>query len=190
MLTVENYESKGEKAVVSGETISKIRSWMADLHSDDGPVRREARRTLAFVGKPAVDLLLPLLKDPDDDVRWETAKALAEIADPKAAYDLVGLLVDHNFGVRWVAAEALMAIGRDSLEPLLERLTEQPESAWLRRGAHHVLRVLARKAPDLRELVGPVITALEGFEPEIGCLEPAYAALEGLRGPAGNLLAG
>lgn len=188
MLKVENYERKWEKASVAAETLSKINHLVADLRSNDGAVRREARQALVFIGKPAVDLLIPLLKDPDDDVRWEVTKGLAEIADPRAASDLVGLLMDHNFGVRWLAAEALILMGREALKPLLEKLTEHPESSWLRRGVLHVLHNLAKKALDLKEVVGPVITALEGFEPEIGCLGPAYAALDKLKGSVNLLL--
>ena len=181
MLGIKNYENKGEKASVSAEMLSKIERLIADLRSNDGTVRREARHALVFVGGPIVDLLIPLLKEPNDDVRWEIAKALAEIADPRAASDLAGQLMDHNFGIRWLAAEALISMGRDALEPLLEELTKHPESSWLRSRALHVLHDLAKKAPDMRELVGPVITALEGFEPEVGCLRPAYAALDKLR---------
>jgi len=188
MLEIENYERKRGKASVSAEMLSKIKPLIADLRSKDGAVRREARHKVVFIGGPAVDFLIPLLKDTDDDVRWEVTKALAEIADPKAASDLVGLLMDHNFGVRWVAAEALISIGREALKPLLKKLTEHPESSWLQRGAHHVLHDLAKKAPDLKELVGPVITALEGFEAEIGCLGPAYGALDKLRSSDHKLL--
>ena len=183
----ERYKRK-EEASVSAKTLSKIKQLIADFRNIDGAVRREARQTLVFIGKPAVDFLIPLLKDLDDDVRWEAAKALVEIADPRAASDLVDLLMDHNFGVRWLAAEALIAIGREALKPLLERLTEHPESSWLRRGALHVLHNLTIRAPDLKEVVGPVITALEGFEPETGCLASAYAALDKLKGSINDLL--
>jgi len=187
MLEIESYQRRREKAPVLSETLSKIKSLIVDLHSNDGAVRLEARRTLVFIGQPAVDFLIPLLKDPDDDVRLEAAKALAEIADPRAASDLGGLLMDHNFGVRWVAAEALISIGREAVKPVLEKLTEHPESSWLQRGVLHVLHHLVKRAPDLRNVVGPVITALEGFEAEIACLEPAYTALDKLRGSRSNL---
>lgn len=188
MLEIWNYERKGEKGPVSTETPSKIKRLIADLRSNAGDVRREARNTLVFIGKPAGDFLIPLLKDPDDDVGWEAAKALAKIADPRAASELVGLLMDHNFGVRWLAAEALIPLGREALNPLLEKPTEHSESPWLRRGALHVLPNLVKKAPDLKEVVGPVIAALEGFEPEIGCLGPVYAALDKLKSLMNNLL--
>ena len=77
MLKVENYERKGEKVAVATETLPKIKHLIADLGSNDGAVRREARQALVFIGKPALDILVPLLKDPDDDVRWEVTKALA-----------------------------------------------------------------------------------------------------------------
>ncbi len=187
MLKTEDYQRKGGKASISNETPPKIKRLIAGLRSNDGETRREARNELVFIGKPAVDFLIPTLKDPDDDVRWEAAKALSEISDPSAASDLVSLLMDHNFGVRWLAAEALISIGREALQPLLERLTEHPESSWLRRGALHALHDLKKKVSDLKEVVDPVITALEGFEPEIGCLEAAYTALEKLKRPMNNM---
>ncbi len=181
MLNIENYQRKAERRSIPAETLAKIKSLIVDLQSSDGSVRQAARHTLVLIGKPAVDFLIPLLKHPDDDVRWEAAKALAGIADPSAASGLAELLLDHNFGVRWLGAEALIPIGRGALEPLLEKLIEHPESSWLRRGVLHVFHDLAKKDPGLKEVVGPVITALEGFEPEIGCLGPAYAALDKLR---------
>jgi HEAT repeat protein len=182
MLNMEDYKRKGERVSVSIDTLSQTKRLIANLRSHDGETRREARIELVFMGKPAVDFLIPMLKDLDDDVRWEAVKALSEIADPRASSDLASLLLDHNFGVRWLASEALISLGREAIQPLLERLQEHPESSWLRRGAHHVLHDLRKKVPDLEEVVGPVITALEGVEPEIGVLEAAYIALGKLKG--------
>jgi HEAT repeat protein len=184
MVSSENYRRISGRDLAPMETGSKIKRLVADLRCNDGETRREARKALVFIGKPAADFLIPMLKDPDDDVRWEAVKAMSEIVAPRAASDLVSLLMDHNFGVRWLAAEALISIGRDALEPLLQGLTKHPESSWLRRGALHALHDLRRKVPDLKEVAGPVITALEGIEPEITCMEAAYSALEKMRGPA------
>ena len=82
MLKLGNYETKGKKGQVSSKILSRIKRLIADLRSYDGIVRREARQTLVFIGKWAVDSLIPLLKDSDDEVLWEAAKVLAEIADP------------------------------------------------------------------------------------------------------------
>ncbi len=178
---LESTKRMKEKVRGSPDSGAKIKYLIASLRSDDGVKRHEAREELVFMGKQAVDFLIPLLKDPDDEVRWEAAKALGEIADPRAAYGLADILLDHNFGIRWAAAEGLIAIGRDSLIPVLQKLTERPESAWLRRSAHHVLHDLAKRDPAVQEAVGAVLTALEGFEPEIGVLEPAYTALDRLK---------
>ena len=182
MIKSKKYEKKGKKAPSSSDTLIKIKSLIANLRSRDGTVRHEARETLMVIGKQAVGHLIPLLKDPEDDVRWEAAKALAEIVDVRAASELVATLKDSNFGVRWLAAEGLIAIGRDVLPPLMEALTRHSDSAWLREGTHHVLHDLANKDPEVKDFVAPVITALEGIEPEIGVVEPASTALDKLRG--------
>jgi HEAT repeat protein len=155
-------------------------SSIADLRSRDGMVRQKARKTLTTIGKRAVLPLLPLLNDPDDHVRWEAAKALADIADPGASSGLVTSLQDENGDVRWLAAEGLIAIGRDALVPLLETLIERSDSVWLRGGAHHVLHDMAKG--ELGDLLTPVVAALDGVDPEIGVRGPASKALEGLRG--------
>jgi HEAT repeat protein len=184
MVGIENQEKKEKKAQGIRDALSQIDSLIKDLHDDDGIVRQEARQTLEFIGRPAVDFLIPLLKDPNDDVRWEAAKALTEIADPRAASPLADILMDHHFGVRWLGAEGLIAIGRAALRPALEKLVHHPDSAWLRERVHHVLHDLSQKNPEVKALVAPVLTALEGVEPEIGVLEPAYAVLDKLRGSA------
>jgi HEAT repeat protein len=181
MARVKKYERKEKKDSVSSDLPAKISSLIPDLRSEDGVVRETARKTLEFIGRQAVTPLLQLLKDPDDQVRWEAAKALTEIADPRAVSGLVATLDDHNFGVRWLAAGGLIAIGRDALAPLVEALTQRPESAWLRQSAHHVLHDLANKDLEVKDLVAPVIAALEGIEPEIGVVDPAYAALKKLK---------
>jgi HEAT repeat protein len=184
MIAIEDQEKKERKAQGIQDALSQIDSLIKDLHNEDGIVRQEARQTLEFIGRPAVDFLNPLLKEPNDDVRWEAAKALTEIADPRAASPLADILMDHNFGVRWLGAEGLIAIGRTALGPVLEQLVHHPDSAWLRERAHHVLHDLSQKDPEVKALVAPVLAALEGVEPEIGVLEPAYAVLDKLRSSA------
>jgi HEAT repeat protein len=175
---------KGGEIPSTSNTLSQIKFLINGLRNEDGIVRHKARRALTFIGKRAVPDLIPLLRDPNDDVRWEAAKALSEIIAPGAAPDLVATLDDHNYGVRWLAAEGLIAIGQDALPPLLKSLTERSDSAWIREGAHHVLHDLADKDLRVKNLAAPVIAALEGIEPEIGVVEPAYAALDKLKVPA------
>jgi HEAT repeat protein len=162
-----------------GRDQAGIDALIAKLRTHDGLVREQARKTLVAMGSKAVASLLPLLTDSNDQVRWEAAKALSEIGDPSAASALVVALEDESFGVRWLAADGLIAMGRDALPPLLEALEEDGDSLWLREGAHHVLRMLAAEH-GLHDRVAPVLTALEGLEPDIDVPLAARKALETL----------
>jgi len=150
------------------------------LHSEDGEERRRARLSLVSLGSEAVDPLIELLPDPDHEVRWEAAKALGEIADPRAAPGLVVTLEDAGFDIRWLAAEGLIALGKAGLEPLLETLLKKADSVYLREGAHHVMYDLSHRG--LQDPLAPAMAALEGVDPEIAVLEPARKALFALRG--------
>lgn len=152
------------------------------LQSDDGLLRESAREALITFGDLAVAALTELLTDPDDHLRWEATKALSEIGEPAAAPALVRRLEDENGGIRWLAADALINIGRPALRPLFQALAEHSESAWLRGGAHHVLRGLASEE-RLHDLVVPVLDALSGIEPDLTVIEAAHAALNELREP-------
>jgi HEAT repeat protein len=142
-----------------------IQDLISSLGSDEAMLRRKARESLVLIGEPAVNPLIRELTNPDDDVRWGAAKALAEIVDPLAAEALVRALEDESFAVRWIAAGGLIALGRYSIPPLMTALEVRSNSVWLREGAHHVLRGLS--GTPLRRLVCPVIAALEGPEPVV-----------------------
>lgn len=151
------------------------------LNSENAVERQCVREHLVSMGSPAVPELIKCLSDPRRQVRWEAAKALGEIADPIASTALVGALEDKDGGVRWLAAVALIAIGREGLRPLLAALIKHSDSDWLRWGAHHVCRDLA-KAEDAR-IVKPVLDALNASEPEVTVPGAAYSALKNF-GPA------
>jgi len=150
--------------------------------SHSGPLRQEARRVLVGMGGYATDALARGLGHPHVSVRWESAKALGDIADPRAAPDLVAALEDGVFDVRWLAGEALINIEEAALEPLLQALVDRPHSARLQEGAHHVLRVLAEHG--FYTIAAPVVRALEGFDPSLGVGPVAYEALQRLHGGA------
>lgn len=157
-----------------------ITSLVADLASQDELVRTDARQSLVGIRGPAVSALIGALGDPRRQVRWEAAKALGEIANPRAAPALVRALRDTEFSVRWLAAEGLIAFGPKGLVPLLRALIEHSDSVWMRQGAHHVLHDLARG--DLREVLQPVLAALQGIEPSLEAPLAAETALDALTG--------
>jgi hypothetical protein len=156
-----------------------IRALIADLRSKDGMLRQRSRQSLVTIGKPAVIFLVKLLRDRNDQVRWEAAKALGEIGDGRAAPALIVALEDEEFDVRWLAAEGLIALGYKGLAPLLKALTERPQSVWLRAGAHHILHDLAKAG--LHKRMASLLKTLEGVEPEIEVPPAARKLLNTLR---------
>jgi HEAT repeat protein len=90
---------------------------------------------------------------------------------------LVKTLEDNDPGIRWMAAEGLIRAEQAGLPPLFEALLEHSESTWLREGAGHVLRILAKneKLPSQAE---PVLQALQGAASDIETPRAAKIALE------------
>jgi HEAT repeat protein len=162
----------------SGKTIEEL---LIQLHSHDSR-REHARWQLVTLGQAAVFPLIDALDDPDWHVRWEAARALRDIADPRAAAALVRSLRDRRFGVRWLASDALIALKEAGLPALLTALMHQGDSILLRNGAHHVLRDLSRGhvSRDVAETLKPVVEALESLEPSIAVPMAARRALDAL----------
>jgi HEAT repeat protein len=168
-----------DDAVPGGHADPAGVSWLiADLASQSPLVRANARQSLVTMRGPAVAPLIEALADPKLQVRWEAAKALSQIADPAAAPALVQALRDRGFGVRWLAAEGLIALGSKGLVPLLRALIDHSDSVWLRQGAHHVLHDLAKG--NLKDLLQPVVAALEDVEPSLEVPVAAETALHAL----------
>lgn len=173
-----NYAS--QSSVTSGSSVdpATINDLMTTLASKDGLARQRAREFLIEVGKPAVPALMEALTSPNQQLRWEAAKALSEIGDPRSAPALVTASEDNDPGIRWMAAEGLIKIGRPGLAPLLEALVEHSNSVRLRQGAHRVVGALAKGNlyPQLR----PVLMALESTQPVVDVPQAAQNALETL----------
>ncbi|MCK6624041.1 MAG: HEAT repeat domain-containing protein [Anaerolineae bacterium] len=140
------------------DTLSTL---LRTLTDKDGLVRKRARDELVELGAAATPGLMELLKDKRTHVRWEAAKALSEIGDPRSAPALVTALEDNDPGIRWMAAEGLIRVEAAGLPPLFGALVEHGGSIRLREGADHVLKVLAKneKLPPYAE---PVLKALHG----------------------------
>ncbi len=154
-------------------------SLIMDLEDYNGLIRQRARLALEDIGTPVVPDLIHTLSCPNSHARWEAAKALAVIPDPRAAEALVQTLEDEDISVRWAAAEALIALDRSGLEALLRALTKDFSSIWLREGAHHVLHQL-KKRNFLTPKESKVFKALEHLAPEMEVPWAAESALEEL----------
>ncbi len=159
------------------ETEPSVDSLISDLKRKDRVVREKARLSLVRIGSPAVGQLVKLLSDPDHKTRWEVAKALAEIGDPKSIPDLIAALEDDDFDIRWLAAEGLIGTGKETLIPLLRSLEQHGDSTWLCEGAHHILKELLKGMPESRDTIQSVLHALNGTTPDVEVPVAASTAL-------------
>jgi HEAT repeat protein len=88
-------------------------------------IRVAAGNTLVKIGAPAVEPLTVALKNPGWDIRFNAARALGEIRDPRAVEPLMDALRDSHRSVRLVTAKALGNL-RDpkSMDPLCHALND------------------------------------------------------------------
>ena len=149
------------------------------LLSSDPVARKTGRKELIRIGEPAVGAIVDLLKHPQQHVRWEACKTLEGIAHPSAAGPLADTLEDSDKDVCWVAGAALIALGRDGLEPLLVALTDKDRVPALQPGSHHVAHELVKR--DLAEVLGPLLEALSGPDVELTVPVAAEKILQQLR---------
>jgi HEAT repeat protein len=141
---------------------NEMNKLIADLTCEDFLKCQKARRQLVDIGSAAVPALIEALKNRKNWVRWEAAKALAQIGDRSSVNALVDALTDKEFDVRWLAAEGLIKIGTDSFKPLLKKLIEHPDSSSVQIGVHHVIHDVS--APQYKEILKPLMQAIEGSE--------------------------
>ncbi|EMI45596.1 HEAT repeat domain-containing protein [Rhodopirellula sp. SWK7] len=152
-----------------------------DLSSEDGVVRERARKKLvASRGHEVVHALIGELVDPRKRVRWEAAKALAEIGDPVAALPLVHAMTDDDDEVAWLAAEGVASLGDPGLMAVLSGITRDCDSLEYCKVAHHSLKEF-RKIGKHNAIIKKVMSALEGFEPKMSAPIAAYQALQELK---------
>ncbi len=194
----ENHAGNSKMAQANEPNQAIIDELIGKLAGKSGRARENVRQRLVVIGKPAVPALIEALKQRDKLIRWEAAKTLGEIRDPIAAPALVKALRDRVFEIRWLAAEGLIAIGHEALVPLLNELIKYPEYPWLQQGAHHVLSHFAtsdiyiphhefvhpKQNTSLKELLQPLVSALEGVEPSLEVPRAASEVLDELTKPS------
>jgi hypothetical protein len=164
--------------MMENEIYSTVKNMIALLSNPDDLTRTRACESLMVLGRPAVPFLVEALKDSNDLVRWEAAKALDAIGDPTVAPALVQALEDDAFEVRWRAAEGLSKMGMNGVRPLLKALIEDPESAILRESATYILHQVAKGEGE--DYLLPILTALEGPWPSVEVAAASFRVLDRL----------
>ena len=108
-------------------------------------LEREKTRTTAFYtlghlrSHEAYAPALSALNDPDERVRLRAAQALGRIGDHQATGKLIGALDDEMWDVRYAAEDALVAFGRQGIDPLRRASTKATP-----RARPHIIEALAR----------------------------------------------
>jgi len=126
-------ESIGLKSFQSIPELTK------DLLSKNFILRKKAREELVEIGEPSLDFLIELATSKDESVRWESIITIVQIGSNETLDVLLNALEDDEFSIRWLAAEGLINLGKYVIIPLLQEMLKNPDSSFLRRGAHHVL---------------------------------------------------
>jgi len=98
------------------EQLAKIAEQAKDKHE-----RMHAIELLGELGEPAVEPLIPFLKNEQDYIRWNAATALGNTKSKEAVEPLIEVLHDEHQTVRNHAAASLGKTGdKRALQPLIE----------------------------------------------------------------------
>ncbi len=108
-----------DRGAVIRELVSLLNSRDLELHCD------AAESLLRIDSDQTIDLILPLLADPESTVRWATCGMLHDFGDQRVIPWLVPVLLnDPEADVRLMAAYALSAIGDHSALPALRQASQ------------------------------------------------------------------
>jgi HEAT repeat protein len=123
-----------------------LRQWLRskDLDSPNPEARRRGIEKLAASGdEEAVNLVAPLLQDPDPGVRGSAAAAIGEFGGPEAAHHLVAqLLHERELIVRRKIADAAARLHFEHTVPTLIAALHD-EDALVRQAAAWAVRKIA-----------------------------------------------
>jgi HEAT repeat protein len=155
----------------------EIESLISKLGSSDPQIRKQARLQLMESGLEAMPYLSNALRDRNSYVRHEAAKALGGLKNPSTAPALVESLLDESIEVHWAASEALIAIGQDSILPVLKGIVKHFDSYRFRQGAYHVLNILNRTS-QLDPHSSKVLEALGDIQSSASAPWAAQKAIE------------
>ncbi len=148
--------------------------------------KRNAARSLAEIGEPAIESLIGLLKDEDLYVRWYTADVLGRVKSEKVVQPLIKLLYDEDRNVRRAAAGSLGRTGsEEAVQPLIDALQDQTRGISISAaralgqiGSHEAIKPLIEVLQiENIGIAGAAAEALgqigdqEAFDPLIHCLD-------------------
>jgi hypothetical protein len=162
---------KRESMLVGEEVVTTLGEAIQNTDSRESEARRFLAITLGHIrGRSALEPLLAILGDQNDNVRYAVIEALGRLGDNRAVTPLLAKLDDQNEMVRYYAAEALGRLGdKRAVAPLMAKLDDQNEmvrqiviEALGRLGDKRAVAPLMVKLDDQNEMVrNAVAEALE-----------------------------
>jgi HEAT repeat protein len=141
------------------------------LESENGIIHREARRALQNLGRLAEPVWVQALNHPDSRIRWEAARGLGEIGDPKAAIVLAEGLFDENYAVRWASGDVLARLGERAVPSILSILSNKSLNEPSRQAVYHALHGIS--SHRVQERIKPLLDALHS--PSASITAPSIA---------------
>lgn len=154
------------------------RGWLEDLAKEEWDVRRGVAFALSKIGKPAVEPLIKLLEDSNNNIRFFAINALGIIGDERAVEPLIDALNDKDTNVRRITADALGKIGdKKAVEPLIEALLEGPYTFFHKKVCIEAIRALGKIGDE--RAVEPLTDALKDKDEHVR--EAAEKALEKIK---------
>jgi ATP/ADP translocase/HEAT repeat protein len=121
-----------EGAMVAGRRFAEL------LGSTDPEDREAAARALGGIGRTGARRLIPLLEDPEPNVRLAAAVAAHDVRDARLIPALIRQLGELR--TRNACAGALAAIGRPALEPLMAVLDDPDKRRDVRLAVPRIVR--------------------------------------------------
>lgn len=116
-----------EKALVEWGVPAK-KALIDEISDPTSPVRPRAIRTLSRIGGAELSSFLrPLLNDPNSTVRTQAAIGLTSVMGADSLPIVAALLQDGDKWVRYELAEALVKVGSDLGEKVLQQAKIDPE---------------------------------------------------------------
>ena len=101
------------------------------LSAEDTDHRWWAVRTLAQFGNSTLELMLVALEDAHEEIRQCAALVLASNPDVRAVPALIRALSDSDRMVASLAANALIAVGKDAVDGLVETVQQGSQATRL-----------------------------------------------------------
>jgi ATP/ADP translocase/HEAT repeat protein len=121
-----------EGAMVAGTRFGEL------LGSRDPEDREAAARALGAIGRTGARRLIPMLEDPEPNVRLAAAVAAYDVRDARLVPALIRQLRDPR--MRNACGSALWAIGRPAIEPLVAVLEDPERPREVRLAVPRILR--------------------------------------------------